>query len=124
MIHGIGVDICDNMRIKKIHNKYQQKFLHRIYIEEEIEYCLTKSNPAPYLAARFAFKEAFFKALNPIMDISFQDIGLSGREGKKNVFTSGHLDQVLKKMGVKNIQFSISHERHYSIAMVLLEKTQ
>jgi holo-[acyl-carrier-protein] synthase len=123
MIHGIGVDICDSLRIKNLLQKYSNKFLNRIFIDPEIEYCLTKSNPAPYLAARFAFKEAFFKALNPPIDISFQDIGLSGKEGKKNVYTSEHLTKILESMAVKNIQFSISHERHYSIAMVLLEKS-
>ncbi|MDH4262511.1 MAG: holo-ACP synthase [Spirochaetia bacterium] len=123
MIHGIGVDICDSMRIKNLLDKYQDKFLNRIFIDTEVEYCLTKSNPAPYLAARFAFKEAFFKALNPPMEISFQDIGLTGKEGKKNVYTSQSLIKILDKMEVKNIQFSISHEKHYSIAMVLLEKS-
>ncbi|MDH4199279.1 MAG: holo-ACP synthase [Spirochaetia bacterium] len=122
MIHGIGIDICDNMRIKKLLVKYQHKFLQRIFISQEIEYCLKKGNPAPYLAARFAFKEAFFKALNPAVEISFQDIGLTGREGKKAVYTSDHLGNFLKNMNIQNIQFSISHERHYSIATVILEK--
>lgn len=124
MIYGIGVDICENDRIKRMYNKYESKFLQRIYTQEEIEYCLTKTNPAPCLAARFAFKEAFFKALNPVMNISFQDIGLSGAEGKKNVYTSERLVSFLNQMAVKHIQFSISHERHYSIAMVILEKAE
>jgi len=122
MIHGIGVDICDSTRIHDLHEKYREKFLKRVFIAPEIEYCLSKSNPAPYLAARFAFKEAFFKALSPNFEISFQDIGLSGKEGKKNVVTSDHLTKILENMNVRNIQFSISHEKHYSIAMVLLEK--
>jgi len=121
MIYGIGVDICDNHRIKNLYQKYEAKFLNRIFIGPEIDYCLKKSNPAPYLAARFAFKEAFFKALNPAVEISFQDIGMSGREGKKDVYTSEKLAKILNKAEVKNIQFSISHERHYSIAMVILE---
>jgi len=123
MIHGVGVDICDSKRIRKIYMRYHDKFLNRVFIDEEIQYCLKKSNPAPYLAARFAFKEAFFKALNPGLEISFHDIGLSGQEGKKNVYTSTYLSSILQKMSVENIQFSISHERHYSIAMVLLEKS-
>lgn len=122
MIHGVGVDICDNSRIKDLLSKYEERFLSRVFTEEEKRYCMKKSNPAPYLAARFAFKEAFFKALNPSLDISFQEVGLSGEGGKKEVYTSSAVKEFLQKLAIDNVQFSISHERHYSIAMVVLEK--
>ena len=59
MIIGIGIDICENQRISHLLQKYNKKFLSRIFIDEEIEYCMAKRHPPSHLAARFALKEAF-----------------------------------------------------------------
>jgi holo-[acyl-carrier protein] synthase len=121
MTHGVGIDICDNRRINSILKKYNTKFLSRVFLADEIDYCMGKVNPATYLAARFAFKEAFFKALSTSTDLSFKDIGLTGTSGKKSVYKSPQLSSFLENIPIHNIQYSISHEHNYSIAMVLLE---
>ena len=63
MIIGIGIDILDIRRIKKIINKYDQKFIDRIYGKDEIQIAQSKSyNPENYFGKRFAGKEATWKA--------------------------------------------------------------
>ncbi len=62
MIKGVGVDIIDIPRIKKLLEK-GDSFLEKVFHEKEIDYSLTKHRREIHLAARFASKEAFFKAL-------------------------------------------------------------
>lgn len=56
---------CDLEKIKKFEKKVSDKhFLGKVYTETEIEYCLSKTNPAPHLTARWCVKEAVVKALS------------------------------------------------------------
>lgn len=63
---GIGVDIEGIERFAKIDLKNHGPFLMRVYTKKELQYCLSKKNPAPHLAVRFAGKEAVIKALSSI----------------------------------------------------------
>jgi len=63
LIVGTGIDICENDRIKKLLDLHGDHFTRKIFTEEEINYCMKKENPVPHFAARFAFKEAFIKAM-------------------------------------------------------------
>lgn len=60
---GIGTDIVDISRFEKSGDAAFSAFLHKNFTEKELEYCRSKDNPAPHLAARFAGKEAVMKAL-------------------------------------------------------------
>src|SRR5260221_12346516 len=62
MILGIGIDIIEVARIAASHERFGERFLKRILHPNEIGYCLSHSAPAPFLAARFAAKEAISKA--------------------------------------------------------------
>ena len=62
MILGVGIDIIEVTRIAASHEKFGERFLNRILLPDEIKYCLTHKIPAPFLAARFAAKEAISKA--------------------------------------------------------------
>lgn len=125
MVIGLGIDICENERISEMLAKYQERFLRRIFTEEEISYCMKKKDPIPHLAARFAVKEAFIKALGMPRDltISYRDVGLKGSEGKKDIHVTGKLAQMLETKRACRIIFSISHARGYSNACVILEQT-
>ena len=57
MIFGIGTDIVEVDRIRKFCNKFGEKFLKRILLSAEQEYCLNYTDPAPYIAGRFAAME-------------------------------------------------------------------
>ena len=61
MILGTGIDIIEVERIDASYKKFGERFLNRILHPAEIEYCLSHKNPAPFLAARFAAKEAISK---------------------------------------------------------------
>ncbi|MDH5717789.1 MAG: holo-ACP synthase [Spirochaetia bacterium] len=124
MIIGVGTDICENYRIQKIVNKYQHRLLTHIFTDEELAYCLKKKDPIPHLSARFALKEAFIKALSlkKRVYLSFNQVGLKGNEGKKDLIIKGKLFQLYQQTGAKKTFFSISHSKNNSIAYVILEK--
>ena len=122
MVYGVGIDICENKRIEKILKNHKDNFLKRVFIAEEIKYCMEKSNPIPHLAARFAMKEAFIKAVGDGSIASYREIGLIGENGKKDPVVFGNMKNIVGKLNIQNIFCSISHADFYSTAVVVLEK--
>ncbi len=123
MIIGTGVDIVKNQRIADLIDKYGEKFLNKIYREKEISYCSSRSQDTASFAARFAAKEALFKALGTGMrKNSWQDIEIINNElGKPEVNLFGKTADYAAKLEVVNIFLSMSHEKDYSIAQIILE---
>lgn len=124
MIVGLGIDICENYRIAELYHKFGNRFLKRIYMPNEIEYCLSKKDPIPNLTARFAVKEAFIKALGLTRDLSlsYKEVSLKGGVGKKDIHISGTLAKLMASKEATRVTFSISHSKDYSTACVILEK--
>jgi len=117
MITGIGIDITDVGRIKKIVEK-RPRFLKKIYTPLEIKYCQGKKNKYQHLAARFASKEAFFKALGK--RIIWTDVELINlASGKPQLKVKSK-----ERFPFTNAHVSISHLTDYAIAMVILEKEE
>ncbi|MCE9500492.1 MAG: holo-ACP synthase [Leptospira sp.] len=109
---SVGNDIVDNARIKRALTRYGKKFLTRIYSETEIEYCMCKVDPVPYLGGRFACKESFVKAIglgkNEVIDL--REIELFGTEfGKKKLVIHGKAKELFQSKGFDSISVSISH---------------
>lgn len=123
MILGIGIDLVKNERIKELIIKYKEHFLNKVYTESEIEYCQKKAEPAVSFAARFAAKEALLKALGTgLRNSSWQDIKVENDNlGKPVLKLTGSTKSKSEKIGVKSIFLSISHEKDYSVAQVVLE---
>lgn len=117
-----GTDIIEIERIKKAINDLGEAFINRIYTENEIKYCEEKKNAKyQHYAARFAAKEAVFKAISKLLNdkysMKWKNIEIVNDEtGKPNVRI---LDTNIKKL--KNIDISISHCKEYAIAMVIAE---
>ena len=63
MIAGIGVDIVQVSRIEEVVKRWGDRFLKRVYSDRELEFLRNRKSPGPEMAARFAAKEAVFKAL-------------------------------------------------------------
>lgn len=124
MIIGLGTDIAENSRIESLLKRYNNRFLKRVFTQDEIEYCMNKKNPVQHLAARFSVKEAFIKSLGLRRDLSlsYSDVGLKGLTGKKEIVIKGKLKKLIKEKGVDSIHFSISHAENYSSAVVILER--
>mgnify|MGYP001354901604 CR=1 FL=1 len=122
---GIGVDICENSRIKKLINN--KLFLRRIFTNDEIVKSNIK-NKTLYYAKRFAAKEAFAKALGIgfRQGLNFKDISIiNDKLGKPSFIITSKIKSIIKKKyNLKNFNLflSISDEKKYSIAFVLFEK--
>ena len=117
----VGIDIVENDRIKEI--KSLEKFLNKIF-PEGLSYCKENRIGEFYgcIAARFALKEAFIKAFSKLdIKIFFSDIKIiSGGKNLKVEF-SEKLQNILKEKNINlKFDFSISHERKYSVATVIL----
>ncbi len=123
MIIGTGIDIVQNKRIEKLINKYGQHFLEKVYTKMEIEYCQTKKNYVPSFAARFAAKEAILKALGTGMrNNNWQEIEIANNElGKPEVLLFNKTLKRAEELKVTSIFISISHEKDYSIAQIIME---
>ncbi len=116
-----GVDIIEISRIKENIEQLGEKFLNKIFTLNEIEYCESKKKQKyQHYAARFAAKEATFKAisnqLNNKYDISWKDIEVKNdKEGRPNVIITG-----INLEKIENIDISLSHCKEYAIANVTI----
>ena len=129
MIIGIGTDILNLVRIKKIINKYDQKFIDRIYGKNEILISKNKfDNSINYFGKRFSAKEATWKALNPNRGegIFFREIEiLNDSNGKPYLFFSGKTKNYIeqKENNFKSkfkFHISLSDESPFVIAFVII----
>jgi len=122
MIFGIGTDIVEVERFQK--RMDNETFLHLVYTSNEIAYCNEGANRVERFAARFAAKEAFFKALGTGFsgDIEFtQAEVVHNSDGRPSLIISGAASKKIKDFGIKNIHLSLSHEKKYATAFVILE---
>jgi|TARA_B110000211_G_C13865886_1_gene458645 holo-[acyl-carrier protein] synthase len=123
-IFGIGTDIIDISRIKKLFNK-NKKFKNRIFSKKEIKYCESKINKIAYYSKRFAAKEAFVKALGTGISkgISFNEISINNnKNGAPFIEFIGKTKIIVKNL-TKNknkIYLSLSDEKKYALAMVVI----
>ncbi len=124
MIYGVGIDIVNIDRMKKIIEKWGRRFLERVFTENEISYCYGKKEPHLSFAVRFAAKEALIKALGSVSLVSLKDIEVvSAESGKPLLRFAGTIEKVLQEKLIKRVHISLSHEHEYGVACVVLEKT-
>jgi holo-[acyl-carrier protein] synthase len=124
MIVGIGIDIVDIDRIERLMNKYGERFFSRVFTHEETAYCLNRYDAPACIAARFAAKEAAFKALSAgrFAGIGLKEIAVSSVRDKPELKLTGKAREWAEKLGVTGMHLSISHDRGCAAAMVILEK--
>jgi len=125
MILGIGSDIVENDRIQKLHKKHGDRFLQRVYTADEIGYSFSHADPYPYLAARFAVKEAAIKALGLSggAGIAWLDVETAGAVfGKKELRFHGRAREEERKRRVTRRHLTLSHTGGMSMAVVILER--
>ncbi len=123
MIFGIGIDIVKVERMREAVVRWGERFLRRVFTGKEISYCYEKKSPFPSLSVRFAAKEAVIKALGSRGSVRFRDIEiLNDTHGKPTVFAHGELHSVLIRNSIRRVHLSLSHEKDYGVAFVVLEK--
>ena len=125
-ILGIGVDIVENYRITK--SLKNNLFVKRIFSNSEILTAKNLKDKKNYYSKRFAAKEAFTKAIGTGFrnNLNFKDISIVNNEmGKPSFLISEKIKKIIKKeFNVSSFNFflSISDEKKYSIAFVILQK--
>ena len=123
MIKGTGIDIVEIDRIRDAVQKWKHKFLRKVFNDSEVSHCYKKKNTFQCLAARFAAKEAFIKALSDLKAggalPNLKDIViLNYPSGKPYITVRGDFPEHYV------ISLTLSHERHYAVAMVILESKE
>ena len=125
MIFGIGIDIVEIKRIKKINSL--DKFAKKILSQNELTFFqnLTVSKKPYYLAKQFAAKEATAKAIGTgiTKDSNFSEIEiLRDKSGKPYLNPIGKLKTYIDNLGITKTHVSLSDEKEYAIAFTILEK--
>lgn len=124
MIVGTGVDIVETSRIEAALQKHGERFAGRICTPAERAYCEKFKNRAERLAARFAAKEAAFKALGTGLreGVHWLDVEVTHlASGKPELILRGRAEEIARQIGVTRTAVSISHSDRYVIAQVIFE---
>lgn len=125
MICGIGVDTVTISEIAGLLNRLRPGALQRIFTPAELE-AAKKREPAEYLAARYAAKEALFKAVAPLLDDGYFDLRLvetlNRPDGSPYIRVSHQLQQILDRVGVRGLYISITTEGDFATAFVLTQR--
>jgi len=123
-VRGIGVDVVKVERIAQALERFGEKMEQRLFTEDERTYCRTHKDPLPHLAARFAAKEAAFKAIGT---------GLSGGVGWKHaevIQPGGRQPRIafhgvalerFRELGCRDAHVSLTHDGGFAIACVVIE---
>ena len=124
MIAGIGIDIVNMDRMKRITERWGRRFIEKVFTRGEEEYAFSKKYPYIHLSGRFAIKEALFKALKSgIIPGGWKEIEIyNDKGGAPEIRFSGNLKRLVAERGITYTHVSISHDHSYSIGQVILEK--
>ena len=125
MIVGLGIDLVDTERIESAWKRFGERFVNRILLEDEKAYCLSHHNPATFIAARFAAKEAVSKALGTGLGplLGWHDIEVRHKEsGAPYVELHGKGQDLLSQVKANTIHLTLTHTATNSIAMAIVER--
>jgi holo-[acyl-carrier protein] synthase len=121
-IVGLGTDIVECVRIRKMIEDHGELFLRRVYTDREIRYCQSRRQAAEHFAGRWAAKEAVLKALGTgwRRGISWRDIEIrNDPSGQPKIAVRGEAKEIAKRMRLQNILITISHCRQFATAYAL-----
>ena len=124
MISGTGIDIVEVERIRESIEK-NERFKSLVFSALEIQYCEKQGHPYQSYAARFAAKEAFFKALGSGWrgKMAFNEVSVTNDQwGKPSIRLSGEAAERVEAQGNTLIHVTLSHTKAYATAMVIIEK--
>ncbi|MCH6564827.1 MAG: holo-ACP synthase [Proteobacteria bacterium] len=125
MIVGVGVDIAETKRFENLYSRYGERIARRILTESEQVEFGRRNNPASYLATRFAAKEAAAKALGTGFGcgVGYKSIEIkNNNQGKPMLKFINSALELARQKQVENVFVSLSDEKHYVVAMVILER--
>ena len=124
MLVGTGIDLIEVPRIARSIERYGDRFLHRVFTDEEIAYCGARASVAESFAARFAAKEAGAKALGTGIShgVSWLEIEVVREpSGRPTIAFHGRAAQIAARIGAARAALSITHTTELAMASVVLE---
>lgn len=124
MIAGLGVDLARIERFRRFLAEGKHGLIERLFTAGEQAYSAAKRDPAPHLAARFAAKEAYFKALGLGLreGMAWQEVEVVRDElGCPSLRLSGRAEEIFRQRGLTSAHLSYSHDGDYAVATVVLE---
>jgi holo-[acyl-carrier protein] synthase len=104
----VGIDIIEVIRMKNIIDRHGDRFLNKVFTDDEIQYAGNKFRISESLAGRFAAKEAFIKAIG--RKVPWKSINVLQSQGKPYI----------EYLGERYDGVSISHERAYAVSVVII----
>ena len=118
MKHHIGTDIIEIQRIRRAIERYGERFLNRVFTRDELD---IYGHHAHSLAASFASKEAVMKVLGTgNRGVAWREIEtLYHPSGKPFIRLNNRAKEVAKKLGLKEIDVSMSHSKEYATAVAI-----
>src|SRR3954469_21875910 len=121
-IIGLGFDATDIPRVRDVFARYGDRFLHRVFTDAEIAYCIRQRDPVPSLAGRFASKEATMKALGTghSRGVLWKDIEVLRHGGPPQLLLHGGAARRATSMGIKSSLLTITHSDALAMAQVLV----
>jgi holo-[acyl-carrier protein] synthase len=123
IIRGIGVDLVQIPRLRRVIERWQDRFLTRVFTAGELTYCRRRRDPVPHLAARFAAKEAGLKALGTGLSLgtSWQELEVCRQPGQApTLVLSGRSRELGEALGGHRVLLSLTHEGDYAFAQAML----
>ena len=126
MIIGIGVDIVEIDRMRRLLEMGRDRVVARLFTTEEARYAFAKAEPALHLAARIAAKEATYKALagnDLARAVGWKEIEVCSRhDGAPYLILHGRAQARATELGVERTLVSLTHSKSAAVGLVVLEK--
>jgi len=120
---GIGVDMVETARIERSLQRFGDRFMNRVFLDDEIAYCTSMKFPARHFAARFAAKEAVSKAFGTGIGkkMGWRDIEVR-RKPTGEPFALLHKGalELSRERAATEVLISLSHTEHYSVANAVI----
>lgn len=126
MIRGLGLDLADIDRIARLLGRHPERARRRLFTVGERAYCDRRAEPARHFAARFAAKEAAYKALSGTEDarhIHWHDIEVANSrlDGRPTLLLHGRAARRAAELGVVTVHVTLTHSELVAAAVVVLE---
>jgi len=123
LIAGIGIDLVDIARIRRLVSGASPRFVERVYTTAEAAYCRRHTDPAPHFAARFAAKEALLKALGTgwAEGIQWRHVEVERAAGPPRLVLHDAALERARARAVVRLHLSLTHSELTAAAVVILE---
>ena len=122
-VRGIGIDVVQISRMREVIGRWEERFLRRIFTEQEIAYCRARRDPVPHFAARFAAKEAGLKALGTGLrfGIHWRELEVMRERGRApTLVLRGRSHEISRARGGSRMLLALTHDGDYALAQAML----